>query len=74
MFSATFFLEQYALKDKTITVKQAIHQMTGVLAEGWGIKDRGLLNVSSPKSDDVFIEQSCFVLTNDTNRWGWRPI
>ena len=25
--------------------EQAIHQLTGVLAEGWGISDRGILRV-----------------------------
>jgi N-acyl-D-amino-acid deacylase len=39
----TFFLEQYVLKDGTLTLEQAVHQLTGVLAEGWGVQDRGVL-------------------------------
>ena len=41
----TFFLEQYVLKDKTLSLEQAVHQLTGVLAEGWGVRDRGELKV-----------------------------
>ena len=39
----TFFLEQYVLKDRSLTLEQAVHQLTGVLAEAWRIQDCGLL-------------------------------
>ena len=39
----TFFLTQYVLKDKSLSLEQAVHQLTGVLARDWGIRDRGLL-------------------------------
>lgn len=47
-------LEHYVRETNTFTLEEAIHKMTGELAEDWGLNDRGSLKVGKAADITVF--------------------
>ena len=47
-------LEHYVRETNTFTLEEAIHKMTGELAEDWGLNDRGSLKVGKAADITIF--------------------